>query len=516
MVMGYLLGVDVGTTSTKAVLYDPAGVRVVRVASRPTVTHHPRPGWSEFEPAEIWRGVAESIREAIAGRATDVRAVSIASMGEAGVPIDRAGRYLYPIIAWHDPRSEPQAERWHEWLGPERVFTITGQAIQAKFSINKLLWLRENRPEVFRDIHKWLCMEDFALWKLGGVYAIDHSLASRTMAFDQRARRWSAEILDRAALSADLFPTPCLSGTAVGQITPEAAADTGLPVSAVVATGGHDHLCGALAAGVVGPGAFLDSMGTAESCLLVSDGFAPDDRLRRGGYCHYAYVIPGQYVVNYGLDASGGLLEWLIRQLWPEVGASTEARARAFAEALDGAARIRPGSDGLFWLPHLNGVDSPWADELSKASVVGLTAAHSRAHLVRALLEGLSYWLRENLDFLEAQIGLPASREVVAIGGGTRAALWMRIKADVAGRPLRVVEVPEATALGAALLAGVGAGIFGSAAEAVASVVRPATLYEPDLVRTEAYERFYEAVYRQLYPSLRTVNHRIHKLFWKD
>ena len=513
---GYLLGVDVGTTSTKAVVYEPAAGRVVAVASRPTAVRHPRPEWSEFDPAEIWRGIVESIREVTAGRAAGVRAVGVASMAEAGVPVDRAGRCLYPIIAWHDPRTEPQASRWVERPGPRRVFEITGQTIQAKFSVNKLLWLREHAPEAFRSIHRWLCVEDFALWKLAGVYATDHSIASRTLAFDQRRLRWSEEMLGLAGLPADLFPSAYPSGTTVGQVTPEAAAETGLPTGAAVVTGGHDHLCGSLAAGVVGPGTLLDSMGTAEGGLLLADRYDPDERLLRSGYCHYAHVIPGQYVILFGLTASGGMLEWLVRQLWPEAGESAVGRDRAFAAALAAAEGVPPGSSGVFWLPHLSGIGSPWEDERSKAGVVGLTPAHGRGHLVRALLEGLSYWLRENLDALGEIVAVPRDGEIIAIGGGTRAALWMRIKADVTGRAVRVVEVPEAAALGAALLAGVGVGTYRSAEEAAASVVRPSTTYEPDPARRVAYDRCYRSVYRELYPALRSVNQRIHELFWLD
>lgn len=513
--MSYLLGVDVGTTSTKAVVYDPSAGRVIRVASRPMITHHPRPGWSEFDPAEVWNGVRACIREAVEGRARDVQAVAAASMAEAGVPLDARGHYLYPIIAWYDPRTEPQAKRWHEWLGERRIFEITGHPIQSKFSVNKLLWLRESQPAAFGAVRKWLCMEDFVLWKLAGAFATDHTLASRTMALDQRSLTYSSEILSSAGLSADVFPNAFPSGTAVGRVTKAAAEETGLREGTVVATGGHDHLCGSLAAGVVGPGALLDSMGTAEGDLLLADRYDPDERLLRGGYCCYAHVIPGRYVILFGLTSSGGLLEWLVRQLWPEAGDSAEKRERAFAAALAGAATIPPGSDGVFVLPHLSGVGSPWEDETSKAAVVGLTATHGRSHLVRAALEGLSYWLRENLEVLGSVVETSTTREIVAIGGGTRASLWMQIKADVTGRAVRVIDVPEATALGAALLAGVASGRFRSAEEAAASVSRPTTIYEPDPARAAAHERYYRVVFSQLYPSLRSAHRDIHELFWK-
>jgi xylulokinase len=497
--VGYLVGVDVGTTNTKAVLYDPAAGRVLGVASRPTRALHPRPELTEYDPAEVWSSVVECIREVTAGRAADVRAVSATSMAEAGVPIDRAGQYLYPIISWLDNRSAPQSERWREWLGPLDAFRITGQTIQAKFSLNKLMWLRENEPAVVERLHKWLCMEDFVLYKLSGVAATDHSLASRTFALDQRTLDWSPTMLGLAGFSAGVFPTAHPSGTAIGEVTRAAAGETGLPVGAVVATGGHDHLCGSLAAGVVGPGALLDSMGTAESGLLLGDRFDPDPRLLQGGYCHYAHVIPGEYVTLFGL-LGGGMLEWLVQRLWAGASRSAEARASCFDEALALAADSPPGASGLLWLPHLGGGISRQPDERPRAALVGLTTRHDRGDLVRALLESLSYWLREKLEALAEHA--PIGQVITAIGGGTRSELWMQVKADVTGREVHVPRVPESTALGAALLAGVGAATFASAVEAAASVDRPTRVYVPDPDRSARYERLYARQYRQLYPRL--------------
>lgn len=496
--MGYLVGVDVGTTNIKAVLYDPADGRVVSVASRPNRVHYPRAERIEYDPNEIWSAVTECLREVTADRADDVRAISATSMAEAGVPIDRSGRYLYPAISWLDNRSAPQSERWREWLTPLEVYQITGQTIQAKFSLNKLMWLRENEPQVVDRLHKWLCMEDFVLYKLSGVDAIDYSLASRTFAFDQRSLGWSARMLGLAGFPADVFARAYQSGTAVGEVTREAAAETGLPAGAVVATGGHDHLCGSLAAGVVGPGALLDSMGTAESGLLLSDHFDPDPRLLEAGYCHYAHVIPGTYVTLFGL-MGGGVLDWLVQRFWPEAKEPGAVRTRSFEEALALAAEVPAGASGLVWLPHLGGGGSSQPDEQPYAALVGLTTAHDRGHMVRALLESLSYWLRGRLEKL-SEIA-PIGRTITAIGGGTRSPLWMQVKADVTGREVRVPRVPESTALGAALLAGVGAGIFASAVEAARSVERPTTVYTPDASRMALYDGLYRQ-FRRLHPRV--------------
>jgi len=421
-------------------------------------------------------------------------------MGDLGVPIDRAGHCLYPFIAYFDPRSEPQARRLQDWLGGARqIYEITGQA-GSRLSVSRLLWLRENEPKVFGSIHKWLSPEDYILWKLSGEYATDYSMASRTLALDQRSLTWSEQILGPADLSIDLLPSVHQSGTMVGQVTQAAAADTGLPVGAVVATGGHDHLCGALGAGVVKPGTVLDSMGTVEAGLLLRAGFDPNERLFQAGYAHYAHVIPGQYIIMFG-TAGGGVLDWVVRQFWPEAAEPGESRSRAFASALEAAEAIPPGSEGLLWLPHLSGI-------------VGLTTAHGRGHFVRALFEGLSFWLRDTIGLVEEASGIPTGDEIIGIGGGTRARLWMQIKADVTGRTVRVVTVPEVVSLGAALLAGVGAGVLASADEAAASVVRPMTVYEPDPDRHDVYVSYFQSINTELRPALRSAYQRIREFPW--
>ncbi len=511
-----LLGLDIGTTNTKAVVYEPASGQVIAVASRPTSTHHPRPGWSEYDPAEVWTNIAAVIREATAGRADSVRAVAAGSMAEAGVPIDREGRYLYPIIVWYDPRSEPQGRRWYDWLGSERCFEVTGHPIQAKWSVNKLMWLRENAPETTRHLHKWLCMQDFATFKLSGVYATDYSMASRTFALDQRTLSWSPEILSLAELSPDVFPTPHQSGTQVGEVTPEAAAATGLRVGTKVVTGGHDHLVGSFAAGATGKGTVANSMGTAEACLVMVDGYMPTERMLRQGYCHYAHVVPEHFVVHFGNVASGGLFEWALRQYWPEVDESPQGRQRAYQAAFAAAGAAPLGSGGVFWTPHLRGAGSPWFDDRAKAAIIGLTDAHGRGHVLRAVMEALCYWQRENLEAVSQLLDVPRDGDLVAYGGSTRSALWMQIKADVTGRRVRVVELAEAVAQGAALLAGIGAGVFPSFQAAADSVQRPTTLYEPIPAHTEQYAEYYEKIYRHLYYAIQEVNYKIHEAFWSE
>lgn len=504
--MSLLVGVDVGTTNTKAVLYDPARGKVLATASRPTITHHPRLGWSEFDPAEVWRGVAEAVREIAAACAPGaVAAIAVASMGEAGVPVGARGDYLYPIIAWYDPRTEPFARWWAGNFDQRRLYEITGLAPRHIYGLNKLLWLRRRRPAVYRALRHWLSMEDFVLWKLTGRFATDYSIASRTMAFDQRKCHWSAEVLATADVPVDIWPEALPSGTVVGPLTPAAAAETGLGVATQAVTGGHDHLCAALAAGLLAPGTVLDSTGTAQAVLAVTGDYQPSDRLRTAGLSLYHYVARGRYVVQAGLSAAGGSLAWLASLLG---GAEGEGGAERYETLLAEAAAVPPGSRGLLWLPHLLGSGSPENDPDSRGALLVRTTSHTRGDLVRSLLEALCYSLRQNVDLLQEATRQDV-KELIAVGGATKSPLWLQLKADIVERPVRVPLVSEATALGAALLAGLGAGVFADENAAVASLAVPATTYLPDAAHATLYAALYRELYLPLYPLLQQLSHKL-------
>jgi xylulokinase len=300
-----------------------------------------------------------------------------------------------------------------------------------------------------------------------------------------------------------VLPSPVPSGTLVGRVRPEAAAATGLGRHTAVVSGGHDHLVGALGAGVVRPGAVLDSTGTAAVVLMLSAAFDPRRALFDAGLETYGFVQPGTYVVLGSINLAGGAVDWLTRLLW---GPGPETTALAAAAA------VPPGSGGAVWLPHLLGSGTPHADERSRAAVIGLRPEHDRGHLLRALLEGLAYWLRENLDLAVREAGLPGDSEVVTIGGATRSPFWIQLKADVCTRPFRVPRIEESVALGAALLAGAGAGVFADLEQAVASVRVGSDRFTPDPGASALYDRWYASVHQHLYATLREVHAAIDTL----
>lgn len=500
----YLVGIDVGTTNTKTVIFDSETGFILAVGSSRTIVRHPAPDWSEFDAEELWRTVLQSIQAAVqqCDHPERISAISVASMGESAFPLDADGNVLYPAIAWYDRRTVPEGQWWENTAGRERIYSITGHIPQATFGINKLLWLRNHVPHVFERIHCWLSIEDFVLWRLSGSIATDYSIASRTMLFDQQTLTWSETLLQQAGLPVEWFPPAFPSGTAIGTVRKDVAEQTGIPSSTIVCTGGHDHLCGALAAGVTRPGHLLESMGTASVILAISNVFYPNAEQLTAGFNSYAYVIPHTYVTLGTLNFAGGALEWIVSLLYGQ-GKQETAAPEIYAQALREAAEVPPGSYGAIILPSFLGSGTPYKQISARGAMLGLTPSSNRSALVRALMEGLAYWLRDNIEMFRTlgtvdQVGaqFTAPRPpITVIGGAIQATSLLQIKAAITGCPIHVPQIAEAAATGAALLAGIGANIFRSGEEAAASVHLTVQTYEPDPEAVEIYNTIYEQTY---------------------
>jgi xylulokinase len=510
--MDLLLGIDVGTTNLKAVLYDLAGNQVA-VARRATITHHPRPDWAVYDSEEIWQGIADAIRAVIAEiqEPTRVRGIAVASMGEAGVPLDENDQPLYPVIAWFDPRTEPQSRRWIENFGLYPTYRITGQTADPYLTLAKLLWLREHEPELFKRMRRWLCIEDWMIFRLTGEYATDYTIASRTMAFDQARRDWSEEVLAHANLAREIFPRAYPSGTVVGRVNARAAADTALAPGTPVVTGGHDHLVGALAAGVYAPGGVLDSTGTAESTLTILSQPVLSQELCRAHYACYSHVARNRYVLLSQLNASGGLLEWFIEHFCEHERAQAAATGQAVYDLVMAQIPREPGAHGVMLAPDLHGGSTPDWEPRARGAFFGVTTAHGKGEFLQAIIEATCYWLRVNLEFTERVLGQPIA-ELRAVGGAVRNAFWLQTKADVTGRSIVVPELDEATCLGAALLAGIGVGIYRDEADAVKRTQREARHIEPDAARARRYDELYP-IYREGYNAARAISLQIERAF---
>jgi xylulokinase len=499
-----LVGLDVGTTNIKAVIFDVAGEPVAQ-ASVTTPTYYPQPGWAYYLPEEMWECTVKALRQATAQVQEPNRIVSIAvaSMGEAAVPIDAQGQPTYESIAWFDRRTLPQVEWLDQTIGKDQLFDVSGLSLQPIFGLCKVLWFKENQPDAFARTVRWLNMADYIAYRLCGIQATDYSLASRTLALNLRRLEWSTNLLAEINISSEIFAPLCPSGTGLGPVTVAAAAATGLPVTAQVAAGGHDHVCGALGVGVTQPGEMLNSMGTAEALFIPLRQPITDPLMGRQGYTQGAHVVAGHYYVLGGLYTSGANVEWLREILGQEVD---------YAALIAEAEQVPPGSGGVFFLPHLRLANPPFDDPKGRGAFIGLSTDAKRGTLFRAVLEGMAYEARFSLESLLAFPGVAALRQVTVIGGSTRNSLLMQLKATILNQPIRVAAVGEAVCLGAALLGGLGAGVYADVPSALAHLRHDPTHIEPVAAEAALYETYYQQVYRQLYLTLKPLHHAIYQL----
>jgi xylulokinase len=502
-----LLGIDVGTTSIKTVVYRPDG-SAVAAASLPTPTHVPRPRWAYYRPDELWESVVAACRHALTKltHPEEIVSVAVASVAESGVLLDAAGRPTTDTIAWFDTRTRPQAEWLAERIGANELFTRTGLSLQPIFSLNKLLWHREHEPEAWSRSVRWLLLADYIAFRLCGEGATDLSLASRTLMLNLREKRWDEITLSEAGIAPALLAPLVPGGTPLGTMTAEAAEATGLPVTTIVSSGGHDHVCGALAAGVTKPGQMLNSLGTAEAIFIPTDEPLTDPEAGRQGYSQGAHVAGGAYYVFAGQYTSGASIDWLRRLL----GSSDDPLA--YEAMIAGAAKAPAGSLGVMFLPHLRLANPPYDDPRSRGALIGLSADSGRDVVARAVFEGLAFETRGTYEPLLTYPQVVAPQSVVAIGGGTKNRLLMEIKASVTNLPHQIVDAEEATALGAALLGGLGAGVYGSVDEARAAMRYGQNDVAPDTANVAIYETIYREVYRRFYPTIAPLSQAISDL----
>ncbi len=497
-----LIGVDLGTTSIKAIAFLPDGTQLAKVTT-PTKTHYPRPSWAYYEPDEIWQAICAVLSKLMADLERDIVPVAItfASMAEAAVPLDAKGEPTYPIITWFDRRTLPQAEWWQAEIGHDTTALITGLPIKPVFGILKLLWLRDNEPEAFKRTEKWLNMADYGAYRLCAAQTTDYSLASRMLLLDLKHKTWSQTLLDAIDLPMSVFGESVPSATLIGHVHAEAAAATGLPEGLPVCSGGHDHVCGAFALGITNPGDVFDSMGTAESIMIATDTPNLDPTVTIRGVSQGIHVVANRYYGMSGMSFSGGSVDWIRRVLLSKtLGQSSSGLS---FEALIELARQAPvGSGGLFFLPHLRGANAPFNNVQARGAFVGISSHAETGHFARAVLEGVAYEAQRILENLIGAFELTPKR-AIATGGSTRNELLMQIKANLYGQAITIPNVDEATCLGAAMLAGVGAGIYQDFTEASQQVGYTTRLIKSEPEQHKFYRQRYETVYLGLYDALR-------------
>jgi xylulokinase len=513
--MDYLAGIDLGSTSLKCVIYDTSG-RLVASGSRPTERFHPdaeHPEWTVWQPEQIWGGAAAAMQDAVAqiDDPRHIRAVAVTGMGMDGVPVDAQGDCLYPFISWLDPRTEPQMRWWERTIGAEKTFAAGGNTLWSFNTALRLLWMAEHEPEILARTDKWLLIEDFLNFKLCGRRATDTSMASCTLLFDQKERDWSGEILSKSGIDRRLLCDVSPSGTLLGEVTPDAAQATGLPAGTPVVLGGHDYLCSALPVGAFKPGVVLDVTGTWEIILTTIPSPVLTPEVQRLGVTVETHVARDAYAVWGGVVAAE-MLEWYRREYGLEAQLQAEKEGGTDWDYLMAqAAASSAGAGGVMFLPHMSSAGCPVVDARSMGAFVGLSNATHRGDLLRAIIEGLDYQVVDIVAALETCLGIHPDR-LVAVGGATRNPLWMQNKADISGLPIEVPDVEEATPLGAAILAGIGVGLYRDEQDAFEQVRRPGKVYLPDESLAPRYAGWYQ-IYRQLYPILKPLNHQLYQAF---
>jgi xylulokinase len=483
-----LIGVDVGSTHIKAVLVAP-GSGVLHVARRSTETHVVRDGGAYHKPAELLAAVNSAIAECVAAAGAGRRpvAIGIASMAESGVPIDRRNLPAGDILAWHDPRPERQAAWLERQIGAAELFARTGLRPEPKYTLPKLLWLREQRAADFTRLRHWAGVAELVALDLTGHLATNASLACRTLAFNVTTRAWDAELLALASLGPDEMPKVLPLGQAVGGLTAAAATRLGLPAGTPVAIAGHDHLAAALGAGVTRPGDALDSMGSAEAALIVTERPALADEVRRGGFSTGCHAMDGLAYVAGGLQSSGALVEWFVDTFLPEPqrrgapGSSGAADVDRYARFIELVERAHPGPVEPIVRPYLRGLTAPHRDPSASLEFEGLRETHTLVDLAAAVVDGAAYHVRWMLDELVRITGT-SLESVKLTGGGARNRRWVTAKAALGPGRLEVVRTDESAALGAALVAGVAGDVYASVADALVDaspfdrVTAPATV----------------------------------------
>ncbi|HEY6266665.1 MAG TPA: xylulokinase [Candidatus Acidoferrum sp.] len=490
------MGIDVGTGGTRALIIDSQG----RIVSSATEEHEsfasPQIGWAEQQPEDWWRAACIAVRKAIANlSAEEIACVGFSGQMHGAVMLDEQGSVVRPALIWCDVRTEKQCRDLTAKIGQERLIQLTCNPALANFTLTKLLWVRENEPENWKRVRSVMLPKDYVRFRLTGERATDMADASGTLLLDVVHRRWSKEMLQAAELDERLLPSLHESPAVCGHLTTKGAAESGLRVGTPVVAGAGDQAAGATGMGIVASGTVSATIGTSGVVFAATNHPALDPRGRVHTFCH---AIPGRWHVMGVTQAAGLSLRWFRDTFSTSSSGARESYDQLTAEA----AKVPAGSDGLLWTPYLMGERTPHLDSSARGALVGLTASHTRAHVVRAILEGVAFSLRDTFSLFR-EMNVPVT-SIRLGGGGSRSPLWRQIQADVYGHAVEIVEAEEGAAYGAALLAGVGAGVWPTVDAACAATVRVASRVNPQPVAVATLNASY-AAFRRVYPATREV-----------
>ena len=491
--MNYFLGIDTSTTGSKALLIDEHG-KVVATASSPHTLQTPRPLWSEQDPHEWWGAVSASIKSVLesAGIGGErIGAVGLTGQMHGLVLLDEAGKVLRPAILWNDQRTQSQCDEIHARIGKEKFIQITGNVALTGFTAPKILWVKENEPDVYGKAKLVLLPKDYIRYKLTGEYAMDKADGAGTVLFDLKSRAWSDEVLTALEIPRAWMPETFEGPECTGYICKEASSLTGLKVGTPVVAGGGDQAAQAVGVGAVEPGIVGLTVGTSGVVFATTPSALIEPEGRLHAFCH---AVPGLWHFMGVMLSAAGSLQWYRDSLAPDM---------SFDALLREAESVPAGSEGLQFLPYLSGERTPHPDPLARGAFIGLTLRHKRAHMTRAVLEGVSFGLKDSFTLIQ-NAGLGAITQVRASGGGTKGALWRQILASVLEAELVTVNTTEGAAYGAALLAGVGAGAWPDVASACQTCIKITGSTHPEGSQVAVYRKTYP-IFQELYPALKPI-----------
>lgn len=483
-----LLGIDIGTSACKVALFNRRG-EVLSQSNKGYPLYYPQPGWVEQDPDEWWEAICAGIREVLDNsgvRPEDIAGIGIDGQSWSAIPVDRDGNCLAKTPIWMDTRARDICERVKEEVGFDRIFAVAGNDFLPSYSTPKMLWFKEERPEIFEKTYKFLQSNSYIVYKLTGVMSQDMSQGYGIHFFCNKTCTYDAELAEELGLSADLVPDILPCHAVAGAVTEEAAQATGLAPGTRVVAGGLDAACGTLGAGVIKKGQTQEQGGQAGGMSICLEEALAHPKLILS-----PHVVPDKWLLQGGTVGGGGVLRWM-RQEFGD-GAS-------FDELTSLAEKIPAGSDGVTFLPYMSGERSPIWDPDAKGVFYGLSFDKTKGHFIRAALEGVAYALEHNLR-TAAEAGVEAD-ELIAMGGASNSILWTQIKADVTGRKIKVPTSDTATTLGACILAGVGVGVYDSFEQAAEETIVITREQQPDENAHEQYKKSME-LYLELYDDLK-------------
>lgn len=483
-----LLGIDIGTSACKVAVFDEDG-KVLAQANRPYRVYYPQNGWAEQNPEEWWEAICDAVREALSEEsvsAEQIKGIGVDGQSWSAIPVDENGSVLHNTPIWMDTRARHLCEKVKKEIGADEIFRVAGNDFLPSYVTPKLLWFKEERPEVFQKTHKFLQSNSYIVMKLTGEMSQEYSQCYGIHFFHMEKLSYDMALAEKMGLSPDMMPKLYGCDEIVGSVTEEAAKKTGLKAGTPVVAGGLDAACGALGAGVYRPGETQEQGGQAGGMSICTDKALSHKALILG-----THVVPGLWLLQGGTVGGGGALKWFRQEL---------GGGMSFDELTAEAAEAPPGSDGVLFLPYMAGERSPIWNPDAKGVFYGLSFDKTRGHLIRSVLEGVAFSLEHNLR-TAAETGIHVDT-LNAMGGASNSVLWTQIKADVTGKTIRVPSSDTATTLGAAILAGVGCGIYGSYGEAVNRTIRMTRVQEPNPENKAVYDRSMER-YLRLYEDLK-------------